>query len=516
MKRKNKMKKAVICLVLLASLLLCACNGNTEKPAEPSEPHTNMTTEKETNKPTEKSTENPTEKPTEKQTEAPNEDKPEDIPENTPEDTPEPPKAVFYETEYIMGSLRGVSGEFFTMNNRFTVDEFIKLEDIQAIEIKKGYNLSWFAYDGDKTYLGNGSNIYPTLPTAGIWLGDGMDVTSTEILAWNSDVKYVKLAVRKNDNSEIELSEDVKLSGIKIYESGYVRSFEYEGEKLGSSDTLSYEKVATLLSAQQDGAVCGDYFFSFNSSGVCTVYSVNGYTKITEFTVDKNNILSPHSNSVCFGSYYYDEADEFPLLYCNIYNTYPNDRSLDGTCNVYRITRNGNSFESELVQVITVGFTDDTSLWSSVGGDARPYGNFVVDTDNDKLYAFTMRSGNKQTRFFRFDLPTLNDGEYDSALGVNKVTLTASDIEERFDVEFFNYIQGATYHDGKIYSVEGFTNNTTAPAKLRVVDLEKQRVTTVVDLYGIGLLVEPEAINVIEGVLYYTDYNKNVYKIIFN
>lgn len=490
------MKRSIfVCLLLLAALLLCACDGNTETPTEPSAKPAETQqapTEKPTAKPTEKPTAKPTEKPTEK-----------------PTDDPEP-EPVFYDAEYVVGSIRGQSGEFFSSGTRFATEDFIEISDFEAIAIENGYKITWFAYDENKVYLGNGSNTYPTLPSAGVWLAEGQDVTADGICEWNSNTKYIKFAVKKSDDSAIDLQRDVELSEIKIYVSGY------STDKNGAGNSVSYEKVAVLSSAQQDGAVWGDYFFSFNSSGKCTVYSINGYARITEFTLDKNNILSPHSNSVCFGSYYYDTEDEFPLLYCNIYNTYPNDRNLDGTCNVYRITRNGNSFSSELVQVITVGFTNDTTLWSSVGGDARPYGNFAVDTDNDKLYAFTMRSGSKQTRFFKFDLPTLDEGEYDAALGVNKVTLGVSDIEDRFDVEFFNYIQGAAYHGGKIYSVEGFTNNASNPARLRIVDLEQKKVSAVVDLYAMGLAVEPEAINMIGGELYYVDYNKNVYKIIFD
>ena len=501
MKMQNKpMRSFIACLVVGATLLLCGCTGKLpeaqteEAPTQTQQDPIESTPDKATQKNTEKYSEKLSEQEKEEQ---------------GGEDTPEQPSPIFYAAEYVIGSITGAGGSFFSANNRFATADFISIADVEAISIKSGYNLTWFAYDEDKVYLGNGSNTYPTLPAAGVWLSDGEDVTVEKILGWNADTQYLKFAVKKNDNSAIVLQRDIELSEIKIYQSGY------DGDSSDASG-VTYEKIAVLSSGQQDGAVFGDYFFSFNSSGKCTVYSVDGYAKIAEFTIDKNGVLSPHSNSVCFGTYYYDAEDEFPLLYCNIYNTYSSDRSRDGMCNVYRITRSGNSFDSQLVQVIKVGFTADTTLWSSEGGDARPYGNFVVDTDNDKLYAFTMRSGAQQTRFFKFDLPTLSEGVYDSTLGVKLVTLTANDIESSFDVEFFNYIQGATYRDGKIYSLEGFTNNTTSPARLRIVDLEEKKVVRVVDLYSIGLAIEPEAINFIGGELCYVDYNKAVYKLKFN
>ena len=91
-------------------------------------------------------------------------------------------------------------------------------------------------------------------------------------------------------------------------------------------------------------------------------------------------MLVPHSNSVVFGNEYYDEQDEFPLLYTNIYNNYAkNDDKLEGVCLVYRIERNEREFTSTLVQIIQIGFVDDENLWTSAGEkeDVRPYGNFV-------------------------------------------------------------------------------------------------------------------------------------------
>ena len=474
-------KRYFICVILILAALLTSCNSGDGGATQPEE------TQPTEAKATDSSTSKPTEKPTSKPTEAP-------VPEETGE---------YYETEFKIGSIRGSTGVDFDNGARFVTDGYIAIGDIQAVTLKSGYCLSWFAYDGEYNYLGNGSNQYPTLPMAGVWLASGKGVTAAEIIAWNSDVKYVRFAVKKSGEGTISLEEDVAVSDIKIYVSGYKSEY---------IDAVC-QKVGNISGSIQDGAVYGGYMFSFNSTGKCRVYSMDGLSPLSEFTLDKNSILSPHSNAVCFGADKYSENDEFPLLYCNIYNTYSKNRDLDGTCNVYRITREGNSFSSELVQIIKVGFTEDTSIWSSPGGDTRPYGNFVVDTDNNRLYAFTMRDESNTTRFFEFALPTLGEGETDSATGVKKVTLDASDIIRSFDVEYFCYIQGATYADGKIYSLEGFTNDMTNKAALKIVDVESGKLSDRVDLYGMGFTTEPEMVYVTDGVIYYVDVSGRIYEL---
>ena len=474
-------KRYFICVILILAALLTSCNSGDGGATQPEE------TQPTEAKATDSSTSKPTEKPTSKPTEAP-------VPEETGE---------YYETEFKIGSIRGSTGVDFDNGARFVTDGYIAIGDIQAVTLKSGYCLSWFAYDGEYNYLGNGSNQYPTLPMAGVWLASGKGVTAAEIIAWNSEVKYVRFAVKKSGEGAVSLEEDVTMSDIKIYVSGY------ESEYM---DAVC-QKIGNISGSIQDGAVYGGYMFSFNSNGKCKVYSVDGFSPLSEFILDKNSILSPHSNAVCFGAYKYSESDEFPLLYCNIYNTYSSNRALDGTCNVYRITRNGNSFSSELVQIIKVGFTSDTAVWSSPDSNRRPYGNFVVDTDNNKLYAFTMRDESNTTRFFEFALPALSEGANDSDTGVKRVTLEASDVIRSFDVEYFRYVQGATYADGMIYSLEGFTNDVTNKAALKIVDLESGKLSGRVDLYGMGFTTEPEMVYVIDGILYYADVSGAVYKL---
>lgn len=271
-------------------------------------------------------------------------------------------------------------------------------------------------------------------------------------------------------------------------------------------DFETYESVAKL-SGGQDGAIFDNYLFSFGSYGSCNVHSMDDYSTIATFTLDKSDISSPHSNSVCFGNEYYSKDDDFPLLYSNIYN---NDSSKLGTTNVYRIVKDeNNTFTSELVQVIKIGFTDDSNKWAT---GVRPYGNCVVDIDNSDYWAFVMDGATNTTKFFKFDLPILSDGVYDSTYDCNVVTLEYENILDQFSTVYFNYVQGACYFDGRIYSTEGFTNDTTNIPTLRIIDLKEKKVIKSIDLVeSYSLSIEPEFIDVYKDKLFYKDVNGNLY-----
>ena len=287
---------------------------------------------------------------------------------------------------------------------------------------------------------------------------------------------------------------------------------------------MRIEKIAKIKDGRQDGAISNGYLFSFNHKGECTVYETaklgdmtNGEAEIfAEFVLDKNDVLVPHSNSVTFGVEYYDEHDEFPLLYTNIYNNYAGaDNKLIGVCPVYRIQRRAREFTSTLVQIVEIGFAEDENLWRSAGEkeDVRPYGNFTIDTENDMYYAFTMRDNASSTRYFSFDLPKVTQGEWCEEYGVKKVVLGASDIREYFDCPYHHYIQGACCHKGVIYSLEGFTDSLDHPPAVRVVDTKLKKEISFVKFADLGTNVEPEMINFENDDCYYTDHYGNVYRL---
>ena len=278
------------------------------------------------------------------------------------------------------------------------------------------------------------------------------------------------------------------------------------------ANTAKFTPLGTVRKGQ-DGTIFKNFIFRFNSDGTCGVYALQTMELVDEFTLDQAEGICPHSNAVFFGSKYFDPDDDFPILYSNIYNNYPGQMA--GTCCAYRITRENGKFSSQLVQLIRVGFVD-TPLWRSEHSkDIRPYGNFVADTAS--LWSFVMRDESRTTRFFRFPMPKVSEGEQDAKWGVPVVTLMESDILEQFDECYVNFMQGAVCHNGLIYSVEGFTvpNQHNATPALRIFDTKTQKQVLHLDLVALGLTVEPEFVEVCNGQLYYADHDGNFYSVTF-
>jgi hypothetical protein len=281
---------------------------------------------------------------------------------------------------------------------------------------------------------------------------------------------------------------------------------------------MKIKKLSKIIGGQ-DGAIYNNLLFRFSSKGGCTVYDMNDLAEeavpLAEFKLDGLDIMVPHSNSVIFGNEYFAEGDEFPLLYSNVYNNYSKtEDKRPGICCVYRLVRDGNVFSTTLVQLIKIGFTDDRELWRSAGDveDKRPYGNFVVDTDKNQLWAFVMRDGEKQTRYLSFDLPKASDGNV-GASGIREVILTADMIKEYFDTPYHNYVQGAVCYEGKIYSVEGF-GEKIHPA-IRIIDTEERRQILHFDFFEAGCTDEAELIDFYEGKCIYGNHIGELFELEF-
>ena len=277
---------------------------------------------------------------------------------------------------------------------------------------------------------------------------------------------------------------------------------------------------------RQDGAIYNGYLFSFDHLGVCSVYKIedledckNGEAYIfSEFSLDKNDLIVPHSNSVVFGNEFYDEKDEFPLLYTNIYNNYSEaDDKLKGVCLVYRLQREEKIFKSTLVQIIEIGFTEDEKLWKSSAEkeDIRPYGNFVIDKENGIYYAFTMRDESYTTRYFSFTLPGASEGEICEKYNVKKVILKESDILSYFDCDYHHFIQGVCCYHGRIYSLEGFGESQDNPPGIRVIDALNKKEISFEKFEDSGINTEPEMIDFENDICYYSDHHGNMYKLEF-
>ncbi len=292
---------------------------------------------------------------------------------------------------------------------------------------------------------------------------------------------------------------------------------------------MKYERIATTLGGQ-DGVIYQDFYFRFNTKGQVRVYSLSELVELKkpqffrmpkwEFTLDGAEKIIPHSNAVSFGTQFYEEGDEFPLLYSTVYNNLASRPDpMPGTVLVYRLYREKGEFQSKLVQMIRIGFAEDLSLWKSYGPreeerDIRPYGNFLVNGEGDTLWAYVMRSKVQKTRFFAFPLPSFRAGEKNE-LGVLQVTLQKEDILRFFDTPFAGCIQGGTFYQGKIYSVEGLKSHPDFVPALRIIDTEKETETEHIVLRPLGLEYEPEMIDFYEDTCYFSNCEGGLYRLEF-
>lgn len=285
---------------------------------------------------------------------------------------------------------------------------------------------------------------------------------------------------------------------------------------------MKIQQIAKIKGGQ-DGAIYGSELFRFDHKGNCAVYDLSELTDgetrelspIAAFRLDRADLVAPHSNAVCFGCEFYEAGDDYPLLYSNVYNNCKNEEDpMIGVCFVYRIQRTEAGFQSTLVQLIEIVFFEDPILWKASPDrhGVRPYGNFVIDRETRSYYAFVMRNEALGTRYFRFDLPSVRDGIMDVRFGVPKCVLGKADIRDSFDCSYHRYIQGAILHAGKIYSTEGFHEDTVNRPAIRIIDL-KQKQETHVDIMDMGFVNEPEFIDFYGDTCLYSDAYGNLYTV---
>ena len=385
---------------------------------------------------------------------------------------------------WTVGTL-SEGGEEITTNSALRTSELLFLADYGGAVVNPGYALTYYAFDENRAFLGRKL------------LESGVGFSVEQILDEFPDAVWFRVLLDTVDQTVMT---------VKHATWSCVEFYGPKDEAPQPEQTLSFRNVIKM-SACQDGAIYNGKVFSFTAGGSCTVYDLETGKKAGFIYFASTSPLIPHANSVCFGNQLYEPGDQYPLLYANIYNNYSdNPDRMEGTCCVYRLVQTEKAYILTLVQVIKIGFADDLLLWLSPSGNSAPYGNFVVDTDRGKLVTYVMRNESNSTRFFEFDVPPLEAGEYCEEYGCNVVTLDIDDCTERFDVAFSMYIQGGCYRDGKIYSIEGMDSGSGKEPALKIIDLENQTIEATYYLSEAGLFREPEMIDFDPdtGVLYYS------------
>ena len=127
-------------------------------------------------------------------------------------------------------------------------------------------------------------------------------------------------------------------------------------------------------------------------------------------------------------------------IYSNVYNNYASESDKHiGECCVYNVHGEANVWDNSLVQLLKVGFINNLDYWPSAS-EARPYGNFIVDSENVCLYVFVMYSSRKLTYWYKFNLPEVTDGVWNEDYGCYVKTLQISDIVDQWTTPLQNYV----------------------------------------------------------------------------
>ncbi|MBQ7444908.1 MAG: type II secretion system protein [Clostridia bacterium] len=257
--------------------------------------------------------------------------------------------------------------------------------------------------------------------------------------------------------------------------------------------------------SSQDGFIYDEKVYVSNSGdNTVKIVSLSDGTLSGSIAYDTWSTNKVHGNSVhlrTVGSQHY--------IYSNIYNSYANstDKRM-GECCVYETDLNSTS---TLVQIIKISFINDSDKWpqpsQQQNNDERPYGNFVIDEQNDLLYVYVMDIHNNVTKWFKFNLP---DPTASNSEG-NVYYLYYADVLDSWTTTYMNKMQGVTIANGLIYSLEGLSG---APG-IRVIDpdLKKELVYIGVDRLD-AYKSEPEFISYYNGNLYYGCGSHKLYKLI--
>lgn len=299
---------------------------------------------------------------------------------------------------------------------------------------------------------------------------------------------------KKSTNDAIRRLEDANSNVAIIYDN-----------RLGWWQTqIKHTKIATL---QRVNSVASGHSFqgatiyknmlfaAMNNNSEMLVYDLNANIQIGSIIIPE--IADHHNNNINFGSEFYDENDEFPLLYMSQENNEVHK------CVVARITRRNNVWTYENVQTITYPTPQENKMW---------WANSYIDAENNYIYLMGYKNqswtdGSNENRLVsrRWALPKLADGD---------VTLNVADSTNYHEIPFWVATQGAIFKGGKLYQVYG-TPTYKEWIKMRVLDLENGKVEHTLDMYTRGFTTEPEGIGYYNGLLYVVDVSGNIFKMEF-
>ena len=287
--------------------------------------------------------------------------------------------------------------------------------------------------------------------------------------AYKDDIQWIQELNaeegRNDDNVNEGKNDDNKNGGredsLRIKEDSlYITSLQYYMPQQASSPSL------------QGAALWGNYIFQCeNYNKRLTVYDVVEKKYVGEIPLVYNKYY--HNNQAAFSNIYFEDSDEFPLLYVSQILIQAQN------IQVYRIQRQDTLFNATLVQVIRLpNDTDENNL---------AHCNIVFD----KLNHFYLYSRNRTTcmgQISKWKIPDPHKGD---------VILREEHMLDHFSLSYsLLYAQGGTMLGDKIYFGQGIPGKSDL--MLRIVDVKTHDEFSF-DLKEMKFYKEPEGLMLYDG-----------------
>lgn len=259
-----------------------------------------------------------------------------------------------------------------------------------------------------------------------------------------------------------------------------------KGDEVGIKISKYMNQASGGVSVQ--GADCyGDFLFQFQHANAA-VYIYDLKKKEFVCKVELKSKSQNHCNNASFSRIFYEEGDEFPLLYVS--------GSQSGTYNqvqVYRIFHQDKSFSLEQVQeiLLPLATSDNNLYWTGV----------ILDNENEYMYIYANSNGAQIANMYIPDFHQKN------------VEMKDEDIIEQHTYAGFTHQQGAVINQNKLYIFDGVPGWGDTNF-LRIIDLEKKEDVAKVNLTKLGFRAEAEGAFLYNGELYNATNNSGIFRFI--
>lgn len=234
---------------------------------------------------------------------------------------------------------------------------------------------------------------------------------------------------------------------------------------------MSYD--GSSLTSQDIETFGGYLFVSFSGIEQIKIYSL-----ATHELLDSIEIEMQHGTGMQFSNDFYDENDEFPLLYVGGWTT--------NQINVIRILKENESWTASIIKKLIIPTSEGYYLAPS------------IDNENNLLYCYGYKNNSNQAYnnkmiLLKCDLSNLSE---------NQDNTFTPYILNRIETDYMGVTQGRKYFNNRLYV--GFSN-TSSPhnSRLVAIDVNNGQTKTDVDLSGVTSSEN-------EGVCYIIDSNNHI------